>query len=95
MTTFLPRAARGSVELHCIGPLAGVLGARTTLEIDLPRTVERALSDLARDVPRAARFLLREGELLPLVYRDAKRLAKDDWLRDGDRLDLVLALSGG
>ena len=94
--TELPVGARGRVRVRGSGPLGRALGdSPLEVALDLPASLRDVLSVAARLRPDAARHLLREGELVPAAYRRSRRLDAEDLVRDGDEIDLVVALSGG
>jgi hypothetical protein len=88
--------ARGRVRLRGSGPLARALGQDVvSLELDLPASLEDVLAVAAAERPNAARHLISGGEPVPAAYRRSHRLRAGDLVRDGDEIDLVVALSGG
>lgn len=90
-----PRA-RGRVRIRGAGPLARALGEREVdLALDLPASLREVLAAAASSRPEAARHLVCDGEPVPAVFCRQRRLSPDDLLRDGDEIDLVVALSGG
>jgi len=87
--------ARGRVRLRASGALAEALGDDPTLELDLPTRVRSVVAQAARRWPAAAPLLGREGAVLPGVHSAGRQLGQDDWVHDGDELDLILVVSGG
>lgn len=87
----------GRVVLVAGGALADRLGAREVpLELALPAPLRDVLAAAAVLHPRAAGWLLGGGrEPLPVVWRAGVRLDGAASVSAGDRLDLVLAVSGG
>ncbi|MBI5434267.1 MAG: MoaD/ThiS family protein, partial [Planctomycetes bacterium] len=88
-----PRAL-GRVRVVAGGALARGYGSDRELELGLPCDVSavlRALEASRADGPP----LFAAGSPVPVVLRDGKRLEPDSTVRAGDRLDLVLAISGG
>jgi aldehyde:ferredoxin oxidoreductase len=85
----------GRVVVRCGAVLSAVLGREREHSADLPATAESFVRDLARGSAAAQRVLVRDGHILPALYRDGRRLVATDLLRDGDALDLVLVVSGG
>ena len=90
-----PRPAPGKVFLAVGGGLADVLGRDHTLATTLPRTLEEVVHELVERHPRAGRWLLSDKRLLPAFWRGGERLHARSRVRDGDRLEVVLAISGG
>ncbi|MCZ6596130.1 MAG: hypothetical protein O7B99_00665, partial [Planctomycetota bacterium] len=95
----LPRAVSasepGRVVLRATGPLARALGSAAEIELDLPVPLREVLERVGDRQAGAAAWLIRDGLLVPVVYRDGARLAAGDPVEDGDTLDLVVAISGG
>jgi aldehyde:ferredoxin oxidoreductase len=90
------RRAPGRVSLRGSGPLARALGAGAVdLDIDLPASLREVLAAAASARPNAAPHLVRDGEPVPAAFLRKRRLQAEDLLRDGDEIDLVVALSGG
>ncbi len=90
-----PRAP-GRVLLRGSGPLARALGAGAVdLDLDLPASLREVLAAAASAKPGAAAHLVRDGEPVPAAFLRKRRLQAEDLLRDGDEIDLVVALSGG
>jgi len=87
--------APGRVELRVGGVLAEHLEAGTRFEGPLPATLGTVLRGLSRAHPGASPWLWRDGDCAVSAYRAGRRLALHDELRDGDRLDLVVAIGGG
>ncbi len=87
-------ARPGRVRLRAAGALGRALGERREVDLDLPARLRDVLAVAARDHP-AGEWLLRDGEPLPSAWRAGVRVGPDDPVRDGDELDLVLALRGG
>ena len=81
--------------LRAWGPLRSALGGEPELELPPGSSVADALRAAAASRAESAPWLWRDGEPVPAVYRDGERLGADDPVRDGDRLDLVVAVSGG
>lgn len=93
-----PRALdrrRGRVVVRAAGPLGAAIGASRSLELELPSTVLGVLEALARSEPSSRAWLVRGASAVPVVARGGARVASTDLVRDGDVLDLVVALSGG
>ena len=84
-------ASPGAVTLVARGILADSLGFESRLELDLPARLSDVLERVVERWPEAG---LGDG-VLPGVYRAGARVAPGDWVSDGDRLDLVLVISGG
>ena len=89
-----PRA-RGVVTLTARGVLADTLGAECRVTLELPARLEQVLAVAAEAAPGTGVALLRGGRIVPGVWREGTRLAPRDAVRDGDRLDLLLVISGG
>ncbi len=85
----------GRVTVTASGPLGDVLGAERTLELDLPAAQGDVLDQLGRDCPAARRLLFADGRSLPAIYRAGRRLLPHEAVESGDRLELVLVISGG
>ncbi len=87
------------IELRTVGPLREALGTCTGFRAaDFPPgqvTCMDVVQALSQSRPKAARFLLREGQLTVAVYRGGKPLGAADCVRPGDTLDLVVAIAGG
>lgn len=97
----LPRAADpsatrfGRVRICSSGLLAQQLGAERELRLALPAALADVLAHVRNGGSAPANLLARDGGILPAVYRAGRKLAADELVRDGDRLDLVLVVSGG
>jgi hypothetical protein len=89
------RTGPGRVSLCSSGPLARALGRERVLAIELPAELDLVLAAAADAVGPAARAILGPGRPPPVVYRAGARLAPGDLVHDGDRLDLLLVISGG
>lgn len=85
----------GRVALNARGILAQHLGQAATFEGDLPRTLGSLLRALAAGHPAADAWLWQRGDSAVSVYRSGERLTLHDLVANGDRLDLVVAISGG
>ncbi len=85
----------GRVTVHAGGLLAEHLGDAASYEGELPLSLGGVLRGLAGQHPGAHTWLWRGGETAVSVYRDGQRLALSDLVSNGDRLDLVVAISGG
>ena len=77
------------------GPLARALGDALVLELPLPARVDEVLRRAAEHARGEARDVLLGRRAPAVVYRDGRRVAPDGWIEDGDRLDLLLVISGG
>ncbi len=88
-------SAPGRVVLHARGALGRALHAPFAVELALPATALEVLSAAARARPAARRWLIDAGSPIPTVWRAGQRLGAADTARDGDALDLVVAISGG
>lgn len=89
------RLSSGELLLRAGGPLAEVLGVELRYAAALPETVGGLLRALAARHEAGAAWLWREGETSVSVWRAGRRLALPDLVRDGEELDLVVALGGG
>ena len=91
--------AIGRVELRAAGSLGEALGsslqAGARLELELPVPLGSLLVDLARARPELAPWIRPDGDGAFSIYRERRRLGRGDWVRDGDVLDLVVAIGGG
>lgn len=88
----------GRVQLVAVGPLGRALAAALPegrLERPLPAPLIDVLETAAALDGGLAARLLRGQRILPEVLRSGRRLGASDWVCDGDRLDLVLAIAGG
>jgi hypothetical protein len=85
----------GKVELRAGGALARTLGPSRTVELALPARLDEVLRRAAEANPAAAALLARNGHALPAVYRNGEKLSPSSLVADGERLDLVLVVSGG
>ncbi len=85
----------GVVVLNARGPLRAALGAPCRVRVDLPAPLVDVLESVAHANPAARAWLVREGTPIPVVTRRGVRIAGADAIRDGDELELVVALSGG
>ena len=85
----------GRIELCSAGSLARALGRPFELELPLPASLSSVLKAAEERRPAARRLLVRDDRILPAVYRSRQRLEAGDVIRDGDRLDLILAVAGG
>lgn len=88
-------ASRGHVILHARGALGRALEAPLAVDLELPATALDVLAAAAQARPAARTWLVRAGVAVPTVWRAGRRLGADDLARDGDALDLVVAISGG
>ncbi len=85
---------RGRVQLRGLGPIAQALGDGS-VELDLPASAREVLAIAAARNERL-RALLFDGERpRPALYRGGQPLDPLALCSAGDRIDLVLALSGG
>jgi aldehyde:ferredoxin oxidoreductase len=89
-----PRGA-GRVRLRASGSLAQALGGELELELALPAPLVEVLASAAAARPAARDALLRDDRPRVAVYRGGARLAAGDEVRSGDRLEVVLVISGG
>lgn len=87
--------APGSLELHASGPLAQALGQPFEDGLELPATLGEVLRALVALRPASAPWLGADGDGAVCVYRRRRRMTRSDLVHDGDRLDLVVAISGG
>jgi aldehyde:ferredoxin oxidoreductase len=87
--------APGRVVLRSSGLLARSLGDELELELPLPARVGAVLARASEGADGEARAILTGERAPPVAYRDGHRVGADDWVRDGDRLDLLLVISGG
>jgi aldehyde:ferredoxin oxidoreductase len=90
-----PPAALGRVVLA--GPalaLARADGA-LALELELPASLRDVLERAANLHPELESAFLREARILPAVYRAGRRVEERAWVYAGDRLEVVLVVSGG
>lgn len=85
----------GAVVVRAAGSLGQMLGMEGMHPLQLPATVGGLLRELAGRHPDAAAWLWRDGDSAVSVWRAARRLAPDELVRDGDRIDLVVAIGGG
>lgn len=85
----------GRVELRSAGSLARALGRPFELELPLPASLLSVLKAAGERRSAARALLVREDRILPAVYRSRQRLEARDVIRDGDCLDLILAVAGG
>ena len=96
-----PDSGPGPVRLRASGPLAqrlavaGAVDGALDLAIDAPRRLTVLLEELVAAEPSLESWLLRDGAVLPAVWRAGRRLRGDDRVRPGDELELVLAIAGG
>ncbi|MCE9594697.1 MAG: hypothetical protein K8S98_10940 [Planctomycetes bacterium] len=89
------RATRlGRVHVRSGGRLAASYGTECEVELDLPSDVLAVLGILQASRPDGPELCV-GAEPVPAVYRDGRRLEPNSEVRAGDRLDLVLAISGG
>ncbi len=84
------------VAVRSIGPLAAALGGKR-VEVEVPDGTDVAdlLGRLAKRSPPAAGLLGTAGSAPAQAFRAGKSLAPADLLREGDEVDLVLAVAGG
>lgn len=85
---------RGVVSVVTGGVLAASYGRERELSLDLPCEVAHVLAVLAASTPGGAP-LFAGGLPIPAVFRAGRRLEPNSRVAHGDRLDLVLAISGG
>jgi len=85
----------GRVSLRASGPLGERLGGRVELELMLPDSAEHVLSQLAERSPEVRATLFNGDQLLAAVYRDGRLVAPSAFVRSGEVLELVVAVSGG
>ena len=100
-----PPGPAGTLWLAADGELAHQLeralgpvdprSASFPFELPGPQRLDRCLRNLAARSPDLARQLLVGERLLPAVWRGGRRLRADTRVRPGDRLELLLAISGG
>ncbi|MBI1381408.1 MAG: hypothetical protein GC161_10010 [Planctomycetaceae bacterium] len=91
----LPATTRaGRVELRGGGLAERDPAGALVVGLELPATLEQVLRRAAQLRPGAPLFDA-AGLPLPSAWRDGQRVFAADWLHDGDRVDLVLALGGG
>ncbi|MCA9000353.1 MAG: hypothetical protein KDB61_00420 [Planctomycetes bacterium] len=83
------------VELRFLGALGQRFGTAMHLRLAAPATLAQAMEELAQERAREAHWLVREGRPVPAVLRSGEVLAAGSLLRDGDVLELLLAISGG
>jgi hypothetical protein len=86
---------QGEVVLEGAGALFEAFGGTRSYAGLLPISVGSLLRDLAQKHPEAAEWLWSERGSAVTVYRETRRLGLHEWVRDGDRLQLVVAISGG
>lgn len=84
----------GLLHLGAVGPLARALG-EPRLALAGAVSVAQVLERLSRERPAARRWLGPAGARRVAVYRAGLRLGEDDLVHPGERLEIVLALSGG
>lgn len=84
----------GCVELRGGGIVEQGLAGALLIDLELPATLEQVLRRAAQLRPGAPLFDA-AGAPLPSAWRGGQRVFAADWLHDGDRVDLVLALGGG
>jgi aldehyde:ferredoxin oxidoreductase len=84
----------GRVKVVTSGWLGDAYGGEVELELELPCTVAEVLRVLEARSPGAPP-LFAAGAPVPTVFRSGRRLEPDVAVACGDRLDLVLAISGG
>lgn len=84
----------GRVFLTASGPLADALAGLNPLSMELPARLEQLFERLAGASPTLGAWFAPERPR-PVVYRAGSRLGPGDAVHDGDRLDLVLVISGG
>ncbi len=94
-----PARHLGTVELRAAGSLGAALEPSGRFELALPMTVRELLehiaaSDASED-GAVARHLVRDGHLIPTVWRAHERLDADAVVESGDVLELVTAIAGG
>lgn len=91
-----PTAPRFGRVLFCAGgPLGRALDRECAFEGLFPARLRECVDALARRVPFAAQWLVLDGRMVPQAWRDGHRLEPDDWIADGERIDLVIAVGGG
>ncbi len=88
-------ARPGCVGLRAIGPLGEALGGANEVELELPASVTVVLAAVAAAHPEAAERIFQGARIVPAVWCAGRRLEPGDTVRDGDRLDLVVAIAGG
>jgi molybdopterin converting factor small subunit len=82
------------VVVRSIGPLAAALGGKeVAVEVSDGASLAALLSHLARGRPEVANWIARPDALQ--VFRSRSPLRGEEPLRDGDLLDLVVAVAGG
>ncbi len=85
----------GQVHLAASGALAKALSGGAAFATRLPLSLGSLLREIATERPASAEWLWGASGAVVSVYRDTERLQPDTLVQDGDRLDLVLAISGG
>ncbi|MFT7676474.1 MAG: aldehyde:ferredoxin oxidoreductase [Planctomycetota bacterium] len=85
----------GLVRLHASGSFGRRLGSPLELSLALPARAQDVIALAAEKAPKAADWLLREGSVLPAIWRDGKLVPASGLIQAGDELELVLAIAGG
>lgn len=85
----------GQVALNPGSMLVEQMGPSGRFDGDFPCTLGSLLRTLANSYPAARGFLWQKGESSISVYRGGERVGLDELVRNGDTLDLVVAISGG
>jgi aldehyde:ferredoxin oxidoreductase len=85
----------GRIVVRSSGELAAALGREREVTAMLPAVAAEILAELARASRDVEHLLLRDGRILPALYRGGRRVLASDELRDGDTLELVLVVGGG
>ena len=87
--------ALGHVRFAAGGELGRALGGAVSLELELPQPLSDALLLLCDGRSQARELLFVNDAAIAVAWRGGERVDLDELVRDGDQLDLVLAVGGG
>jgi len=85
-----------NITICAIGPVADALGGSNTkvVLVDGSRLGD-LMNQLGREKPSSKRYLWRSGEPGAHFFREGRPLLPEDFLREGDHLDILLSVAGG
>lgn len=87
--------AEGVVTFSGSGGIKRALGGPVELALPLPATLDQALHALSERCPGVQELIFVGDEAIVTAWRGAGRVDLDEYLEDGDELDLILAVGGG
>lgn len=85
----------GRVTFRGHGSLGRVLADEFVLERLLPARLDTCLADVAAQIPEAGPWLVRQGRLVPQAWCRGRRVEPSEFVKNGDQIELVVAVGGG